>query len=503
MIKTLHHLKTDLPASIVVFLVALPLCMGIAIASGVPPEKGLVTGIVGGILVGLLAGSPLQVSGPAAGLAVIVFDIVQSQGLAALGPIVLLAGLFQIVAGFAKVGDWFRAISPAVVHGMLTGIGVLIILAQLHVMIDRLPLPDGISNMAAIPSAFGDLVDFNPFRNTSAFMVGALTVAVMLVWDRFKPASLRLLPGALMGILAGTLLAALAGFTIKRIDLPENMLGEMTSFGDFGVAMFAQPAIWSTALMVAVIASAETLISAAAVDRMHDGERTKFNRELAAQGVGNTLCGALGALPMTGVIVRSSANVQAGATSRLSAIAHGCWLLGLVVALPGLLHLVPTAALAGVLVVTGWRLVNLGQGRQLLERYGWLPAAAWAATLITVVAVDLLAGVLAGLALTALQVLPHARRRLVVRTTRKDSETVEINLAGNATFVRLPHLSRALEQVPDGSSVHVKAGRLDYLDHTCAEMVSAWADRLRAQGGSVGFSGRTMSRRKKLDDVMV
>ncbi len=499
----LSRLKTELPASVVVFLVALPLCMGIAIASGVPVEKGLITGIVGGIVVGLLAGSPLQVSGPAAGLAVIIFDIVQKHGLAALGPIVLLAGIFQILAGFLRMGQWFRAISPAVVHGMLTGIGVLIILAQLHVMTDRIPLPDGVSNMAAIPAAFGDVFDLNPFRNAAAFMVGFITIVLMMLWDAFKPQTLKMLPGALIGIVGGTMFAAMAGFNIKMITLPETIMGEFTTFTELNTALLYQPVIWGSALMVAIIASAETLISAAAVDRMHDGERTRFNQELAAQGVGNTICGALGALPMTGVIVRSSANVHAGAKTRWSAVLHGAWLLGFICLIPSLLQLVPTAALAGVLVVTGWRLVNLAQGKELFVRYGWLPALAWGTTLATVVAVDLLVGVLAGLALTAFQIIPYARRRLIVRTTQNEQENkVEINLAGNATFVRLPYLSHELETLPYGYSVHIKAKRLNYLDHTCAEMVAAWAERMRAKGIMVKFSGRSQQTGSYLNDVL-
>ena len=192
-------LSRDFTASIVVFLVALPLCMGIAIASGVPAEKGLITGIIGGIVVGMLAGSPLQVSGPAAGLAVIVFEIVRDLGLAALGPILALAGLIQVGAGILRLGGWFRAISPAVVHGMLAGIGALIVVGQFHVLFDAKPLASGLENIAAMPARLFGLSTSGGAG--AAFAIGALTIAVMLLWEKLRPASLKLVPGALIGVL--------------------------------------------------------------------------------------------------------------------------------------------------------------------------------------------------------------------------------------------------------------------------------------------------------------
>ena len=197
-------LARDLPASIVVFLVALPLCMGIAIASGVPVEKGLLTGVIGGIVVGLFAGSPLQVSGPAAGLAVIVFQLVQDFGLAMLGPVLVLAGLLQIGAGILRLGKWFRAISPAVVHGMLAGIGVLIVAGQLQVLFGNAPRPDGLQNLAAIPAALAGLLPLQWSSGTAAVLAGVTTILAMLLWERLRPQSLRLIPGALVGVAAGT-----------------------------------------------------------------------------------------------------------------------------------------------------------------------------------------------------------------------------------------------------------------------------------------------------------
>ncbi|MGV3770659.1 MAG: SulP family inorganic anion transporter, partial [Sphingobium phenoxybenzoativorans] len=209
----------DFTASIVVFLVAMPLCMGIAIASGVPPERGLITGIIGGVIVGLLAGSPLQVSGPAAGLAVIVFEIVRDQGLSALGPILILAGIIQFVAGILRVGGWFRAISPAVVHGMLAGIGVLIVVGQFHVLFDDRPLPSGLANLMAMPSKLLGLDNEPAFI---AFAVGLVTIVSMLGWEKLRPASMKLVPGALAGVVAATLVAFFMGLEVARVTVPES-----------------------------------------------------------------------------------------------------------------------------------------------------------------------------------------------------------------------------------------------------------------------------------------
>jgi len=475
----------DFTASIVVFLVAMPLCMGIAIASGVPAERGLLTGIIGGIVVGALAGSPLQVSGPAAGLAVIVYEIVRSQGLSALGPILMLAGLVQLAAGALRLGQWFRAISPAVVHGMLAGIGALIVLGQLHVLMDHAPLHSGLANLLAIPGAF---IGLSPTMGQAeaALVVGVCTIAAMLLWEKLRPAKLKLVPGALVGVLAGTAASLIFAFDVKRIEVPDSLFASLSLPAFADLSRLADPSILLSAVVIAFIASAETLLSAAAVDRMHNGVRSKYNRELMAQGVGNALCGLVGALPMTGVIVRSSANVQAGAATRLSAILHGVWILAFVALLPGLLKQIPMAALAGILVVTGWRLISLKHVRHLFQQYGLLPAAIWAATFAMVVAHDLLTGVLVGLGLSVLELLPHLKR-LHLRVRREPSaedEAHALHLEGSATFVQLPKLAAALESLPPGP-VRLTLKGVAYVDHTCAELIEDWLARRRAAGHAV------------------
>lgn len=477
----------DFIASLVVFLVALPLCMGIAVASGMPPEAGLLTGIIGGIVVGMIAGSPLQVSGPAAGLAVLVFQIVQEQGVVALGLIVLLAGAFQILAGVARIGHWFRAISPAVVHGMLAGIGLLIVLSQLHVLIDRNPLPSGLANLAAIPGAFIDLSPAAAGSTEAAFALGGLTIVAFLAWEKFRPQKLKLVPGALVGVVAATLAAYLLGPDVKRVIVPESLVDTINAPGMADLLRLGETQIIVSALIIAFVASAETLLSAAAVDRMHDGPRTQYNKELVAQGVGNMACGFVGGLPMTGVIVRSSANVNAGAVTRWSAVLHGCWILAFVALLPWLLREMPTAALAGVLVVTGWRLVSLTHARHLFHQYGPLPAAVWALTFVMVVVTDLLTGVLVGLAFSMLELAPYFRNLKLRLKSSNDGELSELQVSGAATCVNLPRLARELDEIPEGRDVRIRFKDIVCLDHTCAEMIGEWASRRKKRGNAVHY----------------
>ncbi|MCJ2183200.1 SulP family inorganic anion transporter [Novosphingobium sp. 1949] len=484
------HFGRDFTASIVVFLVAMPLCMGIAIASGVPPEKGLVTGIIGGIVVGLFAGSPLQVSGPAAGLAVIVFEFVREHGLETLGPVLLLAGVLQLVAGWARLGGLFRAISPAVVHGMLAGIGALIVIGQFHILFDAKPASSGTANLAAIPGRVFGIDLANASSTEIALGLGLLTIVVMLGWEKLRPKALALVPGALLGVLAATLVAWTMGLSVARIEVPASIGSAFalpTSAAWF--APLASPALMITALAIAFIASAETLLSAAAVDRMHDGVRTKYDKELSAQGIGNMLCGLVGALPMTGVIVRSSANVQAGARTRLSTMLHGIWILGFIALLPWLLREVPMASLGGVLVITGWRLVSLKHVTHLYRNHGYLPAAIWAVTFVLVVTTDLLTGVLVGLALSVIELLPHVRDIRLKVHEHEEEEGPRVALHGAATFVGLTRLNSVLERQPHDKPVHLDLGSVRGMDHTTAETLSEWISRRRQRGHADRITG--------------
>ena len=463
-------LPRELLASVVVFLVALPLCMGIAIASGMPPAKGLITGIVGGLVVGWLAGSPLQVSGPAAGLAVLVFELVRQHGVAMLGPILLLAGLLQLLAGRFRLGCWFRVTAPAVVYGMLAGIGVLIVLSQVHVMLDGVPKPSGLDNLAGFPGALAEAwPTLGGGLGWQAGLLGLSTIAVMWLWDKWRPQALRFVPGALLGVGVTTAASLLLALQVRRVEVPANLAEAIDWLRPADLLNLANPDLLVAAFAVAFIASAETLLSAAAVDRMHSGPRSDFDRELCAQGVGNMLCGVLGALPMTGVIVRSSANVQAGASTRLSTIFHGAWLLAFVLLLSSVLQSIPVASLAGVLVYTGCKLVDLKVFRGL-GRYGRMPMLTYGATALAIIFTDLLTGVLIGFGLTLAKLAWKASRLKISLVDLPMAGEMELRLSGAATFLKVPALTRVLAQIPPGARVHVPLGHLSYIDHACLEL---------------------------------
>lgn len=465
----------EVMASVVVFLVALPLCMGIAIASGVPPALGLITGIVGGILVGSLAGQPLQVSGPAAGLAVMVWQLVDDFGLNALGLAVIIAGALQFVAGLLKLGRWFRAVSPAVIQGMLAGIGVLIFSSQFHVMVDDAPRASGLMNLLSIPEAiYKGVLPVDGSVHHMAAAIGIATIGSIVLWNNFRPKALSMVPGPLVGIVIATLGVWLLQFPISKVSVPNNLIDSMNFIKSDTLAPLSNPRFWGEAIGMAVIASAETLLCATAVDRMHDGPKTKYNQELWAQGVGNIVCGFLGALPMTGVIVRSSANVEAGGKTRASAIMHGVWILVLVVAAAGVLALIPTAGLAAILVYTGWRLLNIPAVKQLAKR-GWGEVATWAVTVVMIVATDLLTGVMAGFGLALLRLL-YAFARLDIHTVQ-NGVRFDVYLRGAATFMSLPKLAEALEEIPNDSDVHVHLDQVAYVDHACIELIENWHER--------------------------
>ncbi len=474
----------DFLASIVVFLVALPLCMGVAIASGAPPALGLITGIVGGLVVGTIAGSPLQVSGPAAGMAVLVFQLVQEHGLIMLGVVGLIAGALQLLAGVFKLGQWFRAISPSVIHGMLAGIGVLIFASQLHVMLDDAPRSNGLENIAAIPEAFMKIFPMDGSVHHLAAMAGIVTILSIVLWNQFKPKGLALIPGPLLGVIIGTIFAIAFSLPITLVDLPATLASGLNIPTGEALAGFTNPDILTLGLVFAFVASAETLLCATAVDKMHIGARTDYDKELRAQGVGNMICGGLGALPMTGVIVRSAANVEAGATTRISAILHGGWLLLAVVAFPFVLNEIPTSVLAAILVYTGYKLVNVAQIKKIAE-FGRQELVIYFATLIGVVAIDLLTGVILGFVLATLKLVYTFSHLEIRRESDTASNRVDLWMKGSATFFSIPQLSKALESSPFGSEVHVHVENLDYIDHACLEMLSSWEKLHQSTGGTL------------------
>ena len=479
-------LKQDLLASVVVFLVALPLCMGIAIASGAPPAAGLITGIVGGMVVGMFSGCPLQVSGPAAGLAVLVYEIVQQHGLKSLGIVVMIAGILQIGAGLLKVGRVFRSIAPSVIYGMLAGIGVLILGAQFHVMVDDKPRENGLQNLISIPeSIMKGLLPADGTTHHLAAYIGVGTILILVLWAQFAPKKLKWIPGALIAVTAATAASVALALPIRRVNISDGFLGSISILNFSELPQLVTPDLLLLGVTVAFVASAETLLSAAAVDQMHDGPKANYNKELLSQGIGNTLCGLMGSLPMTGVIVRSATNVNAGAKTRLSAILHGFWLLLFVASMPWLLRLVPTASLAAVLVYTGYKLVNPQNVKRLL-RYGGAPVLIYAATLIGIVTTDLLKGILLGLSLSMLKVI-YARTHFGMRIEADPNRArTDVYLHGAATFLRLPAFNDKLETIPLNGETHVHLRDLDYVDDACLEALSNW-EQQRGRAGHPVF----------------
>ncbi|RIK70322.1 MAG: hypothetical protein DCC67_20805, partial [Planctomycetota bacterium] len=314
--------------------------------------------------------------------------------------------------------------------------------------------------------------------------LGMLTIAVIMLWQKFSPRRLRLAPAPLLAIIAATALAAAFDLPVLYVEVPESLADEIRWPRWSLLQNVSWTEVLGAGLLIAVVASAETLLCATAVDQLAKGIRTNYDRELAAQGVGNMVCGLLGALPMTGVIVRSSANVQAGAKSRLSSVLHGAWLLLFVVALAELLQMIPTASLAAVLVYTGYKLVNVKQIKKLAQA-GWGELAIYFATLITIVVEDLLIGVLVGVALAAAKLL-YTFSHLVVSVERDERrDRYVLHLAGAATFVRLPRLASALETIPPSAELHVELDRLTYIDHACLELLTNQAHQHEANGGRV------------------
>ncbi|MEU5263692.1 bifunctional SulP family inorganic anion transporter/carbonic anhydrase [Amycolatopsis sp. NPDC021455] len=465
--RPLAVLRHDLPASLVVFLVAVPLSLGIALASGAPVAAGLVAAVVGGIVAGALGGSALQVSGPAAGLTVVMAETIQTFGWAVTCAITVAAGALQILLGLSRIARAALAISPAIVHGMLAGIGVTIVLGQLHVVLGGKAQSSALENIAELPAQIVS-------HHDSATIIGLLTIAILLIWPKL-PEAIRKVPGPLAAIAVATVVSVAFGMTLPRVELPGDLLNIHfvpqlpDGWGGFALAV----------VTIALIASVESLLSAVAVDRMHTGPRANLDRELVGQGTANMISGALGGLPVTGVIVRSSTNVTAGAKSRASAVLHGVWVLLFVVLLAGLIQSIPLAALAGLLVHVGAKLVNPGHMKTVLA-HGDLPV--YLLTLGGVVVFDLLTGVLAGIALAVVLML----RRTVWSGihVEREGDDWRVVVEGVLTFLSVPRLSKVLGSIPGGVTVRLELV-VDYLDHAAFESLHTWQQAHERAGGTV------------------
>lgn len=468
----LDGLRADLPSSLVVFLVALPLSLGIAAASGAPIMAGLIAAAAGGIVAGSLGGSALQVSGPAAGLTVVVAGLIEQFGWPVTCAITAAAGLLQVLLGISKAGRLALAISPIVVHAMLAGIGVTIVLQQVHVLLGSQSGKSAWDNIEHMPATLASL-------NVQALMLGGLVIAILIAWKR-APAPFQKIPGALIAVIAATLLSVVLGSDVERISFSGSVFD--------AVALPQLPSgDWDGFLMgivtVTLIASIESLLSAVAVDKMHTGPRTDFDRELIGQGSGNMVSGLLGGLPITGVIVRSATNVEAGARTRKSAILHGLWILVFSLLFASLLQTIPKAVLAGLLIMIGLRLVKPADIRTAM-RTG--DVSAYGVTLFCVIFLNLLEGVLIGFVLASAFVLWRVLRPTMFAEPvgGADTNRWRVVLEGSCSFYSLPRLTRILNSIPAGTDVSVELSA-DFLDHAVYDTMEAWRKQHVSTGGTV------------------
>lgn len=461
-------LPYDLPASLVVFLVALPLSLGIAIASDAPVLSGLIAAIVGGIVAGCIGGSPLQVSGPAAGLTVVVADVVSQFGWGVTCLITVIAGALQVMLGISRIARAALAISPVVVHAMLAGIGITIALQQVHVLLGGKSQSSAWTNVIGLPAQIVG-------AHRPGLVLGLLVIAILVAW-RWAPARVAKVPGPLVAIVVVTVVSVVAPFNVSRIRLEGSVLEALQlpqlPHGDWSAVAVA-------VITVTLITSVQSLLTAVSIDRMHNGPRTDFNRELIGQGAANMASGAIGGLPIAGVIVRSAANVNAGAKTRASTIMHGIWILVFAVPFAGLVEQIPTAALAGLLIVIGIELLKPAHIETAL-RNGDL--AVYLVTIVGVVFLNLLHGVMIGLAVAVVVTGWRVVRAKVEAKPVGDEWHVVIE--GACTFLALPRLTGVLASIPERTTVTVHM-LANYLDHAAHQAISDWQRRHCATGGTV------------------
>lgn len=496
----------DLPAALVVYLVALPLCLGIALASGAPPSAGLVSGIIGGVLVGFLSGSHSSVSGPAAGLTAVVSVQIATLGsfesfLAA----VVIAGFIQVVLGVLRAGILSAFIPTSVISGLLAAIGVILILKQLPHVVGHDSDPEGEMSFFQTDSqnTFSELLavldDFQP----GALVVGVFSLALLVAWDKLKPLKKSPVPapmavvalGVALGALFDALIPALRISGTHLVQVPESSglegLGKYLIFPE--PMAFGLMATWSAGLVIALVASLETLLNVEAVDKIDPLKRsTNPQRELLAQGMGNMVCGLAGGLPVTSVIVRSSVNINAGGRSRWVAVVHGLLLAVTIVAFTGWVNRIPLSCLAAILLVTGFKLASpaeifrmWGQGA-----YQFVP---FAATMVAIVLTDLLVGVVIGLLVSVGFILYSNYRRPIRQILERHAsgDLLRIELASQVSFLNRANLKAALRDMPDGSSILVDATNTVFIDPDILEMFRQFRDEVAPARGirfsAVGF----------------
>lgn len=499
-------LPRDLTAGLVVFLVALPLCLGVALASNAPLFSGVLTGIVGGLLVGFLSGSHSSVSGPAAGLTAVVAAQLASLGsFNAFLTALVIAGGIQIVLGVARAGFIAAFFPSSVIKGLLAAIGVILILKQIpHVLgHDADPMgdksfsqPDGENTFTELGLTFFDM-------HVGAAIVGLLSIGIIVAWDKVQALKKSPLPSALVVVIVGVAVNAILGlFGQQWVINPTHLVQvpvashplEIVNFFQYPdwSAAFSNPKIYTAAFTIAIVASLETLLNLEAVDKLDPRRRTSPpNRELVAQGIGNVVSGLIGGLPMTSVIVRSSVNINAGARTKASAIFHGVLLVGCVAIIPGVLNLIPLSSLAAILLMTGLKLASPKLFKQMWSegRYQFAP---FIITVVAIVLTDLLVGIIIGLAISIAFILHSNFRRPLHRIMEKHAsgDVLHIELGNQVSFLNRAILSQTLATVPRGGHVLIDASSTDYIDQDIMDLINDFtSDVANAHGVEVSLVG--------------
>jgi SulP family sulfate permease len=487
------HLKNDLPASIVVFFVAVPLCLGIALASGAPLFAGIIAGIVGGIVVGIASGSPLGVSGPAAGLAVIVLTSISTLGgsYQAFLTAVVLAGVLQLILGYAKAGFIAYFFPSSVIKGMLTGIGLLIILKQIPHAIgwDKDAIGDDAFNQADGQNTFTEISKAFEFITPGALVIAAISLAILILWDTVltkKHKIFQLIQGPIVVVVLGICmnLAYAKGFLpyslnekqIVSIPVPDSIgsfFGQFT-FPDFKALTNFE--VWKIAIVLAIVASLETLLCVEATDKLDPDKRvTPTNRELKAQGLGNIVSGLIGGLPITQVIVRSSANINFGGKTKLSSILHGIFLLISAIFIAGLLNLIPLASLAAILLMVGYKLAKPSLFKQMYK-LGWEQFIPFVATIVAIIATDLLKGITVGILVGIFYTLRHSYRNSHhVKDIISDDHGKAVHhlvLAEEVSFFNKASLLTTLDGIPANSKVIIDCTNSKSIAYDVIEIIN-------------------------------
>lgn len=484
--KYFQNAGSDLPASIVVLLVALPLCLGIALGSGAPLFSGIIAGIVGGIVIGLLSGSQLSVSGPAAGLTVIVATaILKLKVYEAFLLAVVIAGVIQLILGFIRAGVLGDFVPNSVIKGMLAAIGCILILKQLPHLVgfDKDFEGDETFVQSDQHNTFSELLKSLEALTPAAVIIGIVSLLILTLWERKfikNNKLLHLVPGPLVVVVSGVLInqyiqsidPARALEAKHLVSLPvANDISSFFSFFTFpDFSHLSNPDVWISAGTLAIVASLETLLGIEAVDKLDPLKRvTPPNRELKAQGVGNIVSGLLGGLPLTSVVVRSSANVSAGAKTKVSAIMHGILMLVCVMFIPGILNKIPLSALAAVLIFTGYKLAKVSLFRDFYSK-GWDQFIPFVVTILAILLTDLLIGIVIGIAVGLFFMIRSNFRSSVMVV--HDASHYLIRLRKDVSFLNKPIIKKKLEDVPGNASVLIDATRADYIDKDVIEEIN-------------------------------